>query len=192
MSLNKTTLLVTFHPVTLDYKNTSTHIDSILCTLKQLKIQTVFTYPNSDTAGRIIIQKINEFVKQNKWSKVVKNFGQEGYFSMMKYASAMVGNSSSGIIESASFELPVLNIGDRQKGRVSSFNVINVDHDKTNIFRGIKKIITPSFKTTLKGMENPYGNGSASNKIVDTIANINLDNRLIMKKFRNTVDNKKH
>ena len=85
LSLNHKTLLVTFHPVTLDFKNTAFHIQSLLDALKKLKFQTVFTFPNSDTAGRIIIEKINSFVKDNKWAKAVKNFGQEGYFSMMKY-----------------------------------------------------------------------------------------------------------
>ena len=102
---------------------------------------------------------------------------------MLKYADAMVGNSSSGIIESASFEIPVINIGNRQRGRVHSFNVINVKYNEEEIIQAVKKAISSSFKNKLKDMSNPYGNGEASSKIVDKLASITLNKKLIMKKF---------
>lgn len=104
---------------------------------------------------------------------------------MLKYASAMVGNSSSGIIESASFDLPVVNIGNRQLGRVKSFNVIDVDYNKLEIVNAIKLAITSDFKKKLINMKNPYGDGSASKKIVDTISEVSINKKLIIKNFYN-------
>jgi len=185
LSLKRPTILATLHPVTLQYEDTFAHVESFLKALEHLKIQVVFTYPNSDTSGRIIIDKIEEFVEKYNWASSVTNFGQAGYFSMLKYAKAMVGNSSSGIIESASFQIPVVNIGDRQRGRVKSFNVIDVDYDKNEIIKAINKALSSDFNNSLIGMKNPYGDGNASQKIIDTISNISIDKKLIMKKLYN-------
>ena len=185
LSLNNPTLLVTLHPVTLEFEDTLYHIKCLLGALQKLEIQAVFTYPNSDTSGRIIIDKIKKFITENDWASSVINFGQEGYFSMMSYSSAMVGNSSSGIIESASFGIPVVNIGNRQRGRVHSFNVVNVDYNQNEIVNAIKKVMYPDFNKKLKGMENPYGDGTASSKIIDIISKIPINKKLIMKKFFN-------
>ena len=116
------------------------HVKELLGALDELKIQVVFTLPNADTAGRIIINELEDFVNKNYWATHVTNFGQEGYFTMLKYATAMVGNSSSGIIESASFNIPVLNIGNRQRGRVHASNVVNVNYNKELIIKKIKKL----------------------------------------------------
>jgi len=185
LSLNNPTILATLHPVTLEYKETNFHINCFLEALEKVRTQVVFTYPNSDTSGRIIIDEIEKFVEKHDWASSVTNFGQEGYFSMLKYASAMVGNSSSGIIESASFDLPVVNIGNRQLGRVKSFNVIDVDYNKLEIVNAIKLAITSDFKKKLINMKNPYGDGSASKKIVDTISEVSINKKLIIKNFYN-------
>ena len=185
LSLNKPTILVTLHPVTLDYQNTLDHIKCVLKALEKLKIQVVFTYPNSDTSGRIIINHIKKCVEKYEWASEVVNFGQEGYFTMLNYASAMLGNSSSGIIESASFGIPVINIGNRQRGRIRSFNVIDVGYNHKEICESIKKVIKPDFRKKLEGMKNPYGNGDASSKIVDVISKVQVNQKLIMKKFYN-------
>jgi GDP/UDP-N,N'-diacetylbacillosamine 2-epimerase (hydrolysing) len=185
LSLKSPTILATLHPVTLQYEDTAAHVDCFFKALENLKIQVVFTYPNSDTAGRIIIDKIKEFVEKYNWATSVTNFGQAGYFSMLKYAKVMVGNSSSGIIESASFQIPVVNIGDRQRGRVKSFNVIDVEYNKNKIIKAINKALTPDFNNTLKGMKNPYGDGNASKKIINSIIKISNDKKLIIKKFYN-------
>ena len=184
-SLNNPTILATLHPLTLEYKDTLVHVDCFLGALKKLKVQVVFTYPNADTAGRIIIDKIDKFVSKYDWATVVVNFGQEGYFSMLNYASVMVGNSSSGIIESASFDIPVVNIGDRQRGRIHSFNVIDVDYNQNQIVKTIKKVMNSEFSKKLKGMKNPYGDGTASKKIIDKIIKTPINKKLIMKNFYN-------
>jgi GDP/UDP-N,N'-diacetylbacillosamine 2-epimerase (hydrolysing) len=185
LSLKKPTILVTLHPVTLDYQNTLKHINCLLKALEKLKIQVVFTYPNADTCGRIIIEKIRMFVGRFEWASAVVNFGQEGYFTMLNYASAMVGNSSSGIIESASFGIPVINIGHRQRGRVRSFNIIDIGYNQKEIFESVKKVIKPDFRKKLEGMKSPYGDGTASQQIVDVISKVQINQNLIMKKFYN-------
>jgi UDP-hydrolysing UDP-N-acetyl-D-glucosamine 2-epimerase len=185
LSLNNPTILATLHPVTLEYKETLVHVDCFFGALKKLKVQVVFTYPNADTAGRIIIDKIDKFVSKYDWATVVVNFGQEGYFSMLNYASVMVGNSSSGIIESASFDIPVVNIGDRQRGRIHSFNVIDVEYNQSQIVKTIKKVMNSEFSKKLEGMKNPYGDGTASKKIIDKIIKTPINKKLIMKNFYN-------
>ena len=104
---------------------------------------------------------------------------------MLNYASVMVGNSSSGIIESASFGIPVINIGHRQHGRVRSFNIIDVEYNQNQIVRTIKKVMNSEFSKKLKGMKNPYGDGTASKKIIDTIIKTPINKKLIMKIFYN-------
>jgi UDP-N-acetylglucosamine 2-epimerase len=107
--------------------------------------------------------------------------GRIGYASGMRHAAAMVGNSSSGIIEAASFELPVVNIGNRQRGRTKPANVIDVGYGADEILMGIQRAVSRSFRDSLKGIDNPYGSGNAARKIVGTLRNIALNQRLIVK-----------
>jgi len=101
----------------------------------------------------------------------------------MRFAAAMVGNSSSGIIEAPSFELPVVNIGTRQEGRVKARNVIDVGYEEKAILTGIEKALSAPFRRSLNGMVNPYGDGHAAEVIVETLKRIELDNKLITKRF---------
>ena len=176
-------LLVTLHPVTLEYERTKWHVNELLSALEELEIPVVFTMPNADTSGRIIASKINEFVAVNSHAQVVDNFGAQGYFSMMALAAAMVGNSSSGIIEAASFELPVVNIGNRQCGRVRGANVIDVDYERTSILEGLLKALDSKFRMSLKGIRNPYFAKGASTIIVKALKRFKLDDKLVMKCF---------
>lgn len=178
-------LLVTYHPVTLEYEDTEWQISELLAALKAVGLPVIFTMPNADTSGRIIARKIEEFVYTHSHAQAVDNLGTQGYFSMMAIASAMVGNSSSGIVEAASFELPVVNVGIRQKGRARNPNVIDVDYDRRNIIKGIGKAVEPEFRSKLRGLQNIYYSGGASEKIVDVLKQMQLDNKLMIKKFHN-------
>ena len=102
---------------------------------------------------------------------------------MMALAGAMVGNSSSGIIEAASFELPVINIGSRQQGRVRNSNVIDVDYDRASIIEGVEKAIDTDFRSKLHGLHNFYDADGASDKIIEVLKRMRLDNKLLMKRF---------
>ena len=101
----------------------------------------------------------------------------------MKYSAAMVGNSSSGIIEAASFELPVVNIGIRQQGRARGRNIVDVNPDKGSVAQGIGKVLCPEFKQSLRGMQNPYGDGHAAGRIADVLESVSLDGKLLQKRF---------
>ena len=181
-------LLATYHPVTLQYEQTEWQVAEWLKALESFDLPIIFTSPNADTSNRIVRQMIEAFVKTDSRATWVSDFGPIGYFSMMARSRAMVGNSSSGLIEAPSFELPVVNIGIRQEGRVRAQNVIDVGYSFEEIRKGIQKAISPEFKLGLKGMKNPYGNGNASEKIVKVLKEIDLDQKLILKKFLDISD----
>lgn len=183
LRLTPSPLLVTFHPVTLEYEHTEWQTQELLAALHNSGMPAVFTLPNADTNGRIVIEQIKEYVCTHPAAQLVNNLGTQGYFSLMSQAVAMVGNSSSGIIEAASFRLPVLNIGNRQKGRTKGANVIDVDCNRRAILRGIQTVSSPAFRDGLEGLVNPYWQGLAAPKIVAVLKSAALDDRLIVKKF---------
>lgn len=184
IDLAKPVLLVTFHPVTLEYQQVEPQVDALLEAIRKSECAVLFTLPNADTGGRVILDRIRKYVKAHANSRLIDNLGTEAYFSLMKLVTAMVGNSSSGIIEAPSFKLPVVNIGMRQEGRLRAENVIDVDCSEDAILAGIRKAIHPLFRSQISGMQNPYKqNGSASAIIVDHLKNIPLDKRLLVKSF---------
>lgn len=184
MRLDRATVLATLHPVTLDYESTPRHIEEFLAALETLGMPVVFTYPNADTAGRQIIDAIRAFVAKHSWAKAVVNLGSAGYAAMLRHAAVMVGNSSSGIIEAASFELPVVNVGDRQRGRLRAENVIDVDYDRHAIVSAVRRALEPVFRDGLRGMKNPYGDGAAAARVVQALDAVAIDRRLIIKRFQ--------
>lgn len=184
IDLSKPTLLVTFHPVTLEYQQVEMQIDAVLAAIQKSKCAVLFTAPNADTGGSIVLNKIRKYVEDHPNSQLVDNLGTETYFSLMRCVTAMVGNSSSGIIEAPSFKLPVVNIGTRQDGRLRADNIIDVDCNTNAILDGIKKAVEPSFRKQIDNMVNPYKQpGSASAIIVDHLKNIPLDEKLRVKSF---------
>jgi UDP-hydrolysing UDP-N-acetyl-D-glucosamine 2-epimerase len=176
-------LLVTFHPVTLEPDETESHITELLAALANMNRPVVFTLPNADTGGRIISERIKEFVRRTESAFLVENLGLQGYFSMMSVARAMVGNSSSGIIEAASFALPVINIGSRQKGRSKGQNVVDVGYSRSEIFAGIERVCCTSFFEAIKNMANPYGEGEAAGMIAQHLAGALPAEELLIKEF---------
>ncbi len=181
--LDPAPLLVTFHPVTLEYEDTARQVAEFMAALGRVRRPIVFTLPNADTCGREIRTAIERFVSDVDDACLVENFGTVGYFSMMRVAAAMVGNSSSGIIEAASFGLPVVNVGSRQEGRLRAGNVIDVGYGRDEITAGIARALDPSFRKGLRGMANPYGDGHAAERIVSVLSSASLDEKLICKHF---------
>lgn len=162
--INSRTALFTFHPETLSSSSPKKDIGEILQAIKKSNINILFTYANADNGGRTINQAIEHFASQNKQKyHVVKNLGQLKYLSALKHVQLLIGNTSSGIIEAASFHLPVVNIGDRQKGRLQSDNIINCDIKNVN--NSITKALTDSFIKQCKTTPNIYGEGTAAEKI---------------------------
>lgn len=176
-------LLVTYHPVTREFDRTEWQIEELLAALEAVALPIIFTMPNADTNGRIIAQKIRQFTGAHESAKIVENFGTHGYFSVMQHAAAMIGNSSSGITEAASFELPVVNIGSRQEGRTRAANVIDCGYDRDEIAGAIRRSVSKVFRDTLRGMENPNGDGRATERIVEVLQTVTLDQNLISKRF---------
>lgn len=183
IDLGKQTLLVTYHPVTLEYDQCEVQTRELLTALGKTSMGIVFTYPNADTHGRRIIEMIREFVAQYGNAEVIINLGVQGYFSLMWHVTAMVGNTSSGIIEAASFKLPVVNIGNRQRGRLHGKNVIDVGYSHAEILAGIQRAVSPVFRSSLADLLNPYGDGYAAERIVEQIKKASLDDKLLLKRF---------
>jgi GDP/UDP-N,N'-diacetylbacillosamine 2-epimerase (hydrolysing) len=150
--LNRVNFLVTFHPVTLDSFSAKEQFNELLQALdKYENTSIIFTKPNADTDGRIIIQMIDEYVSKNS-SKAVAftSLGQLRYLSAIQYMDVVIGNSSSGLIEVPSFKIPTINIGDRQQGRVKAISVIDCDANELDIKKGIQKALSQDFKEQIK------------------------------------------
>ena len=179
--------LVTYHPVTLDLKNSILEIDNLLGVLKKYKdYGIIFTGTNSDPYNNIIRTKIKNFCKNNSNSVYIESMGHSNYLSMMKLSNAVIGNSSSGILEAPYLKKPVVNIGNRQKGREKSKNIIDCKSNYKSIYQPIKKVDSLAFLKSLKNTENYYGDGTASKKALKILKNLKLKN-LIIKKF-NDID----
>jgi len=169
--------ILTFHPVTYENNSGKAQLEVLLSTVgKVSEIYWVFTLPNADTGSRRIIEQIKYFVQNNpEISCLFNSLGQLRYLSLLRNASLMIGNSSSGIIEAQSFELPVVNIGDRQKGRIRAANVIDVPICEQNeIETAMNKAVSKDFRDSIKGLKNPYGEGDSSEKIVETLRAVSL------------------
>ncbi len=176
-------LVVTYHPATLEHEEASWQIGELLHALEPVDRPIVFTRTNADTGRQVIWEAIETFVRRHSNAQIVEHLGTQAYFSLMACAAAMVGNSSSGIIEAPSFELPAVNIGTRQDGRVRAENVIDVGSHRADIARGIAQALAPAFRACLRGLQNPHRHGDAAEIIVGRLKDITLDARLIRKRF---------
>lgn len=177
-------LVVTFHPTTQNAQAVRDEAEALLVALSQANAPIVMTYPNADAQGRELLSLFQAFAARTPKVDLVANLGMEGYFSLLALAAAMVGNSSSGIIEAASFELPVVNIGDRQKGRLAGANVINAEASADGILAAITKACSPEFRRSLMGLRNTYGHGGAGQKIAELLADVKIDRTLLQKPFQ--------
>jgi GDP/UDP-N,N'-diacetylbacillosamine 2-epimerase (hydrolysing) len=184
ITFNRYNLLVTFHPVTLDENSGIKHFIILLDELRKLtNTNIIFTKANADTGGRAINDLIDGFVaKQPAASFVFSSMGQQRYLSTMSQIDAVVGNSSSGIVEAPALKVGTINIGDRQKGRVKAASVIDCLPEKNSIQEAIQQVTSQSFKEQLKCIENPYGRGDAAAKIMKVLGRYELKG-LVNKKY---------
>lgn len=182
LDLTAPPILVTIHPESHDFTHTRSHIATVLEALTPPPAQIIFTYPGADAGGQIIIDAINSFVRRyDGMAFAVPHFGTVGYFSVMRHALAMVGNSSSGIIEAASFGLPVVNIGRRQEGRLAPPNVLHCSYHVEAIRRAVSKAIQPETHVELRGVTNPYGDGHTAERMIEVLKNVPLDATFLLK-----------
>lgn len=176
-------LAVTYHPVTRAWEGSEAQIRALLTALQRWEGSIVFTQSNADTANDVIMERVRAFVEQRKRAHLVASLGTRRYFGLLSIAAAMVGNSSSGIIEAASFELPVVDIGTRQRGRDHAHNVLHVEADAVQIARAIERATSEPFRGSLRGMKNPYGDGTAGDVIAQRLAEVSLNDDLVSKRF---------
>lgn len=175
--LDENTILVTYHPVTLGEHTAEKDIKEFIGALEERKdLRVFFTMPNSDTGSQAIVDAINKFVANNADRAIAyKSLGIKRYLSVMKYAGAVVGNSSSGLLEVPSFGIPTLNIGDRQKGRMAADSVYNCETDKDSILKGLDVIMSPAFKMKAAETHNPYEKDNTSEEIFKVISTYPLE-----------------
>lgn len=178
-------LLITFHPVTMENATAAEQCENLLTALSEVnrEYQLLFTLPNSDTDGRVIIQKIKDYVSKNSdRAFAITSLGKRRYYSALKYTTAVIGNSSSGLVEAPSFHIPTLNIGNRQQGRTRGESVIDVDATYEGIRKGLNKALSTEFMNRAKKANNPYEKENTLLEIFNTIKTYPLEG-LIKKHF---------
>jgi GDP/UDP-N,N'-diacetylbacillosamine 2-epimerase (hydrolysing) len=181
ISLRRPTILVVQHSVSTQPKEARGQIRETLKALRELGLQTVIIYPNADAGGAEIIDELERW--DDPFLHKYRSLPYTIYLSLLKQCAVMVGNSSSGIVESSSFKLPVVNIGTRQQGRERAANVIDVGYDHKRIAAAIRRAISPSFRKGIQHIKNPYGDGHAAERICKVLATIKITKELIQKKL---------
>ncbi|KOR32308.1 UDP-N-acetylglucosamine 2-epimerase [Achromatium sp. WMS3] len=184
-TLKKHNLLITYHPVTT--QSLAANISAFSKILEALDSADdtllIFTKSNADSGGRILNKMIDEYIEQHNDQAIsFVSMGYQRYLSALRYVDAVIGNSSSGIVEAPSFKIGTINIGDRQKGRIQSKSVINCEPEIDAINKALKKLYSKSFKKTLESVTNYYGDGKSSERIVEILKNIDIK-KITRKKF---------
>lgn len=176
IDLTKKTILCTFHSSTLELDSLKQQLNILCDSIRKSGLQCVFTYPNADRGHDFIVKKIKKFIKNNKKYLFIKYCSSEEYSNLMRHCSLMLGNSSSGIVEAASFNLPVINLGTRQDGKIKPKNVFDVNYKGSQLF----KIILSLKK---KKIANPYEKNFFMKEFVNIVLNTSIDDKLLRKKF---------
>lgn len=183
-TIKENTIILTFHPVTLENKSSKEQFQDLLDAIDNIKnINIIFTKANADTDGRIINNMIDEYVNKNINAISFDTMGQLNYFSALQFVDCVVGNSSSGIIEVPTFKIPTVNIGIRQKGRIYGESVINCENNKIDIEKAIKKALSKDFKEEIKKYKNPYEKENTCENIIYHIKQFLKNNNENIKKF---------
>ena len=179
LDLRQATILVVYHPVTIA-RDTLKETDALFEALARLPDQLLFCYPNADAGSRALIARTESFLADRREGKLFTNLDAVTYWSLLRHVDMLVGNSSSGIMETASFALPTINVGIRQQGRERARNVL--DSEPAAILEAVTKARTPEFRRSLQRMTNPYGDGFASDTIVKVLTTVPLTQELLMKR----------
>lgn len=184
IDLSKPLILVIQHPVTMEVERAGEQMRKTMEVIKRLGYQTILIYPNADAGGRKMIEVIKRY-EDLDFISTFKNIPRDEYISLMKNGSVLVGNSSSGIIEAPSLNLPVVNIGTRQKGRERGENVIDVDYDQHEIEEAIERcLFDKKFYNKIKHIDNPYGDGRTAVRVAEILSSIDIDKKLLQKELK--------
>jgi len=189
--LARRNLLITFHPVTLENSTSAWQMAELLASLETLKAtQLIFTMPNADTDSRVLFDMVEKFVADHSNAHAYTSLGQLRYLSCIQHVDGVVGNSSSGLAEVPSFGKGTINIGDRQRGRLKAESVIDCKPDSDAITAALQRLYLPEFQAILKTVCNPYGEGGASEKVVQILQDYSFEH-LLKKPFYNLVHERK-
>jgi len=170
LKLAKKNLLVTFHPVTLSPRESQRQMRELLAALHRMKdTAIIFTMPNADMESVGLFRMIRKFVRAHPQAKAYRSLGRVAYLSCLRHAHAVVGNSSSGILEAPSFRRPTVNVGDRQKGRIQAPSIINCSPRRGKIFAALERATSGAFLKKISGVKNPYDRGGAAGKIMKVV-----------------------
>jgi UDP-N-acetylglucosamine 2-epimerase (non-hydrolysing)/GDP/UDP-N,N'-diacetylbacillosamine 2-epimerase (hydrolysing) len=183
IELKPSSAVITYHPVTI-LRETTQEADELFAALEEIPGQLLFSYPNADAGSRGLIARTEKFVAGRPDAHLFVNLGTLTHWSLLRQVGMMIGNSSSGIMESPSFALPTVNIGLRQQGRERARNILDAAPEKADILTKVATARSESFRQSLAGMDNPYGDGHASEKIVEVLTSVPLDEKLLIKKMR--------
>ena len=178
VSLIAPAILAAWHPVTI-LRDTNTEADALFAALAQAPGQLLLVYPNADAGSHALIERTQALAATRPQTYLFVNLDAVTYWSLLGQVDAIVGNSSSGIMEAASFALPAVNIGMRQQGRERARNILDVPADTGAILDAIERALSPAFRAGLRGMVNPYGDGTAATTIVEVLATVPLEGLLI-------------
>lgn len=180
---NEPLLVVIQHVISTEIEYAYNQMKTTMEAINELGCKTIISFPNSDAGGQQMIKAINEY-SHKPFIHIQKNIPRLEFINILREASCLVGNSSAGILEAPFLKLPVVNIGNRQKGRLHADNVQFVNHDKQEIVNAIKKaLFDMDYKKQVANCINPYGDGNAAKKIVDILATIPLDKKLLIKEI---------
>ncbi|MEW6096372.1 MAG: UDP-N-acetylglucosamine 2-epimerase [bacterium] len=183
LTINKPIVIVLQHPVSIEADHAGIQMEKTILAIKELDAQIIVIYPNSDAGSLEMIKKIEEY-RNLPNIQIHKNIDHGLYLELLKIASVLVGNSSSGIIEAPSFKLPVVNIGSRNVGREHAENIIFVDYSSEQILQGIKKaLFDEEFKKKVNNCTNPYGDGKSFHRIVEVLTTISINKKLLKKQI---------
>ena len=174
-------MLVAYHPVTLR-RETTEEAAALFAALEKVTDTVLFCYPNADAGSHTLIQLTRDFLNRRRQGQVFVNLDAVTYWSLLRQVRMLIGNSSSGIMETASFALPTVNIGFRQKGRERARNVLDAAPDSAAILEKIAQARSETFRASLAGMENPYGDGHAAERIVRVLTKVPLGDKLLIKR----------
>lgn len=183
IDLGQPTAIITYHPTTIA-RDTTREADVLFSAIKSMPERLLFCYPNADSGSRALIERIESFLRDRGDARVFVNLEPVVYWSLLQYVNLLVGNSSSGIIEAASFGLPVVDVGIRQRGRERGRNVLEAEPTVASILERISMARSEGFRRSLEGMENPYGDGRAAGRIVAVLASVPLGEELLIKRAR--------
>ena len=178
--LHQKTLAVIYHPVTMA-RDTLLEVEELLAALDPLQHHLLFISPNSDAGSRELAERFRTFTRGRKNASFITSIDHKTYLSLLQYLSLLVGNSSSGIMEAASFKLPVVNVGFRQKGRERARNVLDCPADRGEIANAIVTAMSDVFRASLANLLNPYGDGHSAEKIVSVLTQVLLTDSLRIK-----------